>query len=34
MTIRENIAKQLVESAEMKKEIVELCLSDIERAAE
>ena len=34
MTIRENIAKQLVESAETKKEMVELCLSDIEKAAE
>ena len=34
MTIRENITKQLVESAEMKKEMVKLCLSDIEKAAE
>ena len=34
MTIRENIARQLVESAETKKEMVELCLSDIEKAAE
>ena len=34
MTIRENIAKQLVESAKTKKKMVELCLSDIEKAAE
>ena len=34
MTIRENIAKQLVESAETKKKMVELCLSDIEKAEE